>query len=149
MLSLWNGSVSSTSFQITILSIEADKVFLRWNWMHGFISCLPDKVEYLTPWNSCVQKYYLASQLCSLQNWCGKKGQSVCAMMLKGQLELAHQPNHVKEMLFLPLHKLVSWVSEIQDKLILFLQHCFLPHFHLQILKNCLALLGLEKRFDF
>lgn len=84
---MWNISVSSASFQITILTIKADKFSLRWNWMHGFISCSPDKVEYLIPWNSCFQKYYLASQLYSLQKWwCWRKGWSGCAM-LKGQLE--------------------------------------------------------------
>lgn len=48
---MWTISVSSVSFQITILAIEADKFFLRWNWMHGFISCLPcrvpDSLEFL------------------------------------------------------------------------------------------------------
>lgn len=75
--------------------------------MHGFISCLPDRAEYLIPWNSCFQKYYLASQPCSLQKgWCWRKGQSGCAIILTGQLEFTHQLNHVKEILLPSLHKL-------------------------------------------
>lgn len=49
-------------------------------------------------------------------------------------------PNHVTEMLF-PLFSYisVSCISEIQGKVILFLQQCFLLHFDLQIKKKSLS----------
>lgn len=108
--------------------------FLRWNWKHGFISSSPDKVEYLIPWSSCFQKYYLASQLCSLQKWwCWRKGQWLrhgaagAHSSAKSCHRNASSPSSQTS---------ISWVSEIQDKLILFLQQCFL--LHLQIKKKSL-----------
>jgi len=58
------------SFQIAILAIEHDNIaFLQMKLKAWLMSCLPDRAEYLFPWNSCLQKYYLGFQPCPLQKW--------------------------------------------------------------------------------
>lgn len=119
--------------------------------MHGFISCLPERAEYPIPWNSCFQKYYLASQPCSLQKgWCWRKGQFGCAIILTGQLEFTHQLNHVKEILLPSLHKL-RFLEFLRFKISLsyFYSSVFFYTYKLKKKKSLSPARPQKKRFDF